>query len=107
MELEILPPLGDPLTTPSAPPAPPVPSEYTRIISTPVRPSTVGAAGGGSATQPAPAPAPAAPKLEVPKIAAPGELPAPRKPSYLPLILLLNGVVLAAIALVVYFLLAR
>jgi hypothetical protein len=91
---------GLPISIP--PPLHAGPSEYTRIIS-----------GGMSGSEPpalkvpSTAPVPAIPKLAVPpppKFAPPVAAPAPKpKPSYLPLIIILNVLLFAAILLIVYF----
>jgi len=105
-------PPSHPLSTPPAPPTPPaapmipvptlpppvfaapagqpahVPSEFTRILS--------------SATPPAVPAVGATPPAAVPN--APSAQPAlTRKPSYLPLVIALNVIVILAIALVAYF----
>lgn len=91
---------GLPISIP--PPLHAGPSEYTRIIS-----------GGMSGSEPpalkvpSTAPVPAIPKPAVPpppKFAPPAAVPAPKpKPSYLPLIIILNVLLFAAILLIVYF----
>jgi len=91
---------GLPISIP--PPLHAGPSEYTRIIS-----------GGMSGSEPptfkvpSTAPVPAIPKLAVPpppKFAPPAAVPIPKpKPSYLPLIIILNVLLFVAILLIVYF----
>jgi hypothetical protein len=91
---------GPPISIP--PPLHAGPSEYTRIIS-----------GGMAGSEPpafkvpSTAPVPAIPKLAVPpppKFAPPAAVPTPKpKPSYLPLIVILNVLLFAAILLIVYF----
>lgn len=91
---------GLPISIP--PPLHAGPSEYTRIIS-----------GGMSGSEPpafkvpSTAPVPTIPKLAVPpppKFALPAAAPAPKpKPSYLPLIIILNVLLFVAILLIVYF----
>jgi hypothetical protein len=91
---------GLPISIP--PPLHAGPSEYTRIIS-----------GGMAGSEPpalkvpSTAPVPAIPKLAVPpppKFAPPAAAPAPKpKPSYLPLIIILNVLLFVAILLIVYF----
>lgn len=66
-----------------------VPSEFTRILNS-ATPPAVPAVGG------------APPAAAVPNAAAAAAAPV-RKPSYMPLVIALNVIVILAIALVVYF----
>jgi hypothetical protein len=111
-------------SAPSLPPPPSGPSEYTRIISggmaglisseeRPVAEEGPTAAAGGLPAFKMPAPAvPAAPKIAAPpspKLPAAPKLPpvgglAPKpKASYLPMIIILNVSLIAAVLLIVYF----
>lgn len=104
-----------PSATPPSPAMPTGPSEYTRIISarpapadsepTPPAVSPATPAPAFSLASPPPIAAPKAPKLTPPKITAPkveGSLPT-QLASYWPLIIVMNVLLILAIALVLYF----
>ncbi len=99
-------PLPPPLAQTAPPPAPaPLPgasgqSEYTRLIASATPPASVAIAGSTAAAASVASPQPGA--AETP---AADRGSAAKPPSYLPLIITLNVIVLAAIGLVLYFVL--
>lgn len=85
---------------PSVAPAPSGPSEFTRLISSPVAPSS-------PPTPTVPTPAVPQAKETAPKLAVPKEVPSDVRTSYVPLIIILVVLLVVGAALVAYFVMHR